>query len=221
MMMRHVRARITYLAIASAAAAGTVGCDRNPRLADTDIRSVTVRPVTHYGITLDDTATPEQTTFVLLKAMREDFHASNDAQRKAALDVLFDVAAADAIVARTLTSLNRDEVIHQIVNRWTPTVSHYVDDFDTEWEPVLDRFVRVGPKLVGNAGFDVHECQILMEVGDGGGDLRDQVLLAVSLIQEQGLWRVQQVGFVADTRLLPDTMTRARDAVEVVSSPAN
>ena len=219
MMMPKVRAWIAFALIASLGPVGPIGCDRNVRLADKDIRDVNVRAVTHFGITLDEQATPEQTAFVLLRAIRDDFFASDEAQRKAALNIQFDVAAADVIAARNPTSLSRDEIIYQVVNHWTPAVSHYVRGFETEWEKAKVRFLRVGPKPARNAKPGVEECQVLMEVEDPSGDLNAQVLLVVGLIQDSGFWRVRQVGFIPDARALPEKATRADNAAEVEASP--
>ncbi|MFQ5590373.1 MAG: hypothetical protein ACE5HE_04340 [Phycisphaerae bacterium] len=198
---------------------GVSGCERNVRLAGKKIRHATVRAVTHYGMTLDEDAPPEQTAFVLLRAIRDDFLAPDAVARARALDTQFDVVAADVIAARNPTSLTRDELVYHIVNHWTPTVSYYVNDFETDWEKAKSRFVRVGPIDAGRAEPGVQECQILMEARDPSGDPQAQVLLAIGLIQDGGLWRVTQVGFIADARALPDAVRRAGDSAEVSVSP--
>jgi len=178
------------------------GCNRDVRLADQDVKTVTVKPVTHYGVALDEKGSPEQTVYVLLRALRDDFLAQDKAERDAALDMQFDVCAADAIAARNPTSLGRDEYVHRTVSQWTPTVSHYVHDFETEWEKAEARLVRVGPKTPGDSDTGAQECQILMETNDPSGDPNARVVLVVGLIQDEGLWRVLRVGFTPQARAL-------------------
>ena len=68
-------------------------CDRDARLAGRNLRNVTVRSVTHYDTTLDKNASPKQVTYVLLRAIRDDFKARTREEREAALDKQFDVSA--------------------------------------------------------------------------------------------------------------------------------
>ncbi|UCE59773.1 MAG: hypothetical protein JSU63_20315 [Phycisphaerales bacterium] len=209
------RGNRSWIAAALTLAALTVslGCERNVRLSGKKIRSTTVGPVTHYGITLDEEASPEQTAFVLLRALRDDFLAPDDAAREAALDVQFDVCAANVIADSNPTSIGRDEFIHQMVHQWTPTVSHYVDDLETEWEEAKPRFVRTGPNPAGNGKEGVLECQILLELDEPGGEPGARVVLVVGLIQDTGLWRVLRVGFTPSTRSLGSFYgTRSQDA---------
>ena len=120
----------------------TTGCSRDVRLTGRTIPSVTVRAVTHYGVTLDEPASPEQVAYVLLRAIRDDFLAGDEAAREAALAIQFDVCAARELAARNPTSAHRDEFIYSIVHHWTPTVSHYVHDFEPDWAKSQGRFVR-------------------------------------------------------------------------------
>ncbi|MHC4695687.1 MAG: hypothetical protein ACYTFA_02970 [Planctomycetota bacterium] len=219
MMMNHIRAWMAFLPVVSIGLAGPLGCDRNPRLVGKDIRNVTVRAVTHYGITLDEDAAPKKTAFVLLRAMWEDFFAEDEAQRKAALDVQFDVAAANAIAGRNPTSLGRNEIVYQTVHRWTPTVSHYVHDFETEWEQANGRLIEVGPIQGRGAGSGGAEFQALMEVADADADPNARVMLVVQLVQDTGLWRVTQVGFIQGARGLPDRASVADIPVDEGAFP--
>jgi len=185
---------------ASVGTAGAGGCRRDVRLADESIRHVTVRPVTHYGVTLDEQASPEQTAYVLLHAIKDDFLAPDKARREAALDIQFDICAANIIQGRNASSLERDEFIHHAVGQWTPTVSHYVHDFETEWEKAQARFLRIGPQPAKTSKTGVAQCQVLLEVGDPSGDPGARVVLAVSLARDNGLWRTTRLGFARASR---------------------
>ncbi|MBU0719483.1 MAG: hypothetical protein KJ749_14655, partial [Planctomycetes bacterium] len=71
------------------------------RLANRKVEKPEVRTVTHYGMTLDEDASPEEVAFVLLRAIRDDFYAADLASREAAIDMQLDVCAANEMAART------------------------------------------------------------------------------------------------------------------------
>lgn len=192
------------------------GCSRDVRLAGQKLRDVQVGTVTHYGLTLDENASPKKVAFVLLRAMREDFEASSDAEREAALDVQFDVAAANELQKFNTTGLTREEALFNFVYHWTPTVSHYAEQFPTEWDKAESRFLQVTPK----ADPEKHgpdESQVLLEVNDPGGDPNGGAVLVVSLVKDKGYWRVLRVGFTPKLRELPG---RKREATEPPSPSA-
>jgi hypothetical protein len=173
-------------------------CSRDVRLAGKEIPTVTVQPVTHYGITLDDDATPEQVAFVALQAIREDFLAEDEAARHEALDVQFSIAAANEIQARNRTSMSRDEFVYNVVYRWTPTVAYYVDDFPTDWESAEPRLHRRSVTMLSSkaeAEDAEDRCEVAMEVADPGGNPDAEVVLLVWLAKDKGLWRVTHLGF--------------------------
>ena len=179
------------------------GCSRDARLTGHNIREdVTVRRVAHYGVELDKEASPEQVAYVALRAIREDFLASSREERQAALDKQFDVSAAGVIAAKNRMSRNRDEFIYQVVYQWTPTVSHYVHDFETEWESAKARFVVNGPRPMKGSDASVMECEVLMEVEDPSGDPNAGVVMVIYLAQDMGYWRVIHLGFDPTRRSL-------------------
>jgi len=178
-------------------------CNRDVRLAGKDVPTVKVQPVEHYGLKLDASASPEQVAYVALRAIREDFKAEDEAARKKALAVQFDVCAADVIQARNRTSVERDEFIYSVVYHWTPTVSHYVDDFPTDWPAAQARMHRRAVTVAGkpvDAADAENECEIAMEVQDPSGDPNAQVVLLVWLAKDSGLWRVTHLGFDRSAR---------------------
>ncbi len=172
-----------------------LGCSRDVRLAGREIPTVSVRTVTLYGVTLDEHATPEQVAYVALRAIRDDFLASSRAAREDALEKQFDVSAAKLIESRNRTSLSRDEYVYHVVYRWTPTVSHYVHDFATDWEAAKARLIRRDSVTEGSSDEDVRECEVRMEVDDPSGDPNARVVLVVWLAKDSGFWRVLHLGF--------------------------
>ena len=181
------------------------GCARDVHLDDQKVRSVVVRTVSLFGMTLDETASPEQVAYTALRAIREDFEATTAAQRDEALDKQFDLCAANEIQARNRKSLTRDEFVHNVVYRWTPTVSHYVGDFDTTWEKARARFRRRTMTPIERSQDGAKECELALEVDDPSGDPNARVVMLVWLAQDKGLWRVLHFGFDPTTRTVKGT----------------
>ncbi len=202
MMPANVRKLFQGVPVALALLVMWCGCDRDARLTGQKLREVTVGTVTHYGVTLDQDASPEQVAYVLLRAIHDDFLAEDETAREAALDKQFDVCAANELVPESLPDHERREMLFRLVHRWTPAVAHYVHDFETEWEKARARFTRLGMQPSPNSKGGGMECQIVMELEDPGGDPNARVLLAVGLIQDGGYWRVMRVAFAPNRRTL-------------------
>jgi hypothetical protein len=192
---------IVNLIAATFLIATPLGCSRDVRLAGKNVRKhVSVKPVTFYGQTLDETASPKQVAFAVLMAIRDDFLAANEMEREAALDKQFDLCAPTIIAQKYRFGQTRDESVYQVVHRWTPTVSHYVGDFPTDWETAKKRLVAVSNKNAG--GDEGSDTQLVMEVNDPSGDPNARVVLAVYLTQEQKLWRATHLGFATSVRAI-------------------
>lgn len=193
--MRSVAAAVGLTVAAASGLAVWCGCGGDARLAGQRIRSVTVRSVAHYGVTLDQQASPEQVAYVLLRAVRDDVVAKSREERDTALDKQFDLCAATVIQNKNRTSLPRDEFIHSVVYHWAPTVSHYVSDFETEWDKAAARFVRRDLKPVKDSKNGAKECEVAMELADPNGDPKARVVMVVWMVQDGGFWRVTHLGF--------------------------
>lgn len=187
---------------------GSNGCNRDVRLAGRKVQHIEVRSVSHYGLILDEQATPQQVAFVALRAIHDDFVAKTDPERDEALQKQFDVAAANVIQSRNQTMLSRDEFLYNVVYRWTPTVSHYVQDFETEWETASLRLVH-RDLLVGQlSDASTPECKVMMEVDDPKGDPNARVVLIVWMAKDTGLWRVIHLGFDTQRRSIEQIVNR-------------
>ncbi len=169
------------------------GCQRDVRLADSKLRDVEVKTVQQYGLTLDKEASPKQVAFVLLHAMYQDFRAKDASARSKALDVQFEVCAADEIVAAARSNLKRKEVIYNLVYRWTPTVSYYIDSFPTTWDETEKHLTqsRIKPAKFSASGANM--CEVVLPV-EGAG--KSNAVVSMLLIQDKGYWRVFQVGCI-------------------------
>jgi len=190
---RSIWAAVGLTATTAGALAVWCGCGGDARLTGQKIRTANVRSVTHYGVSLDQQATPEQVAFVLLRAIRDDVSAKSKDDREAALDKQFDLCAANVLQKRNRTSMPRDEFIHSVVYHWSPTVSHYVGDFETEWDKAAARLVRTKPNTDSKANSD--EAEVYMELADPGGDPKARVIMVIWMAQDGGFWRVTHLGF--------------------------
>jgi len=199
-MKSLTRKRAVVLLLAGIWAGGLTGCSRDVRLANKSVRSVAVHPVTHYGMNLNEAATPREVTYVALRAIREDFLATTPEEREAALDIQFDVAAANVIQAKNRTQLERDDYVHNVVFRWTPTVSNYVNSFDTEWGKANRRLLRRVQRPDQGSGNELEECEVLLEVDDPSGDPNARVVIIAWLAKDSGYWRVVHLGFDREMR---------------------
>lgn len=175
------------------------GCKRDARLAGRNIpEDVRVHSVTHYGQTLDESASPEQVAFVFFRAVADDFEADTPEAREEALAVQFDVCAAGVLAERNRGSRLLDEHIYSIVYHWTPTISHYVPDFPKAWGSGNERLIRRDPSKPA-AG--VQECEVLLQVDDpdtirdGKADPNASVVIVVWMVKDGGYWRVTHPGF--------------------------
>jgi len=190
--MKHFRSSI-LVGLSAVSGAVWCGCGRDVRLAGKKIHHVQVGPVSQYGLALDQSATPEQVAYVALRAIRDDSFAATPAEREVAKDVQFRVAAADVIAMRNRTSLSRDEYVHHVVTHWTPAVSHYAGDFESDPEKALPRFKNRGTSRSSDGS--VAECELEMAVADPSGDPAANVIIVVWLAKDGGYWRVTHFGF--------------------------
>jgi hypothetical protein len=173
------------------------GCQQDDtRAGDQKLRSPQVGTVSHYGLTLDQDASPTEVTYVLLQALREDFLAETQAERDAALDKQFDVSAANLLRQANPLSISGDEFLNRIVFLWTPVVAHYVDSLDFTWEDAQARLVEgnmAQPFKLG--GEDIPATKVLVELADPSGDPNAQVVLGVSMVKDAGYWRVRKLEY--------------------------
>ncbi len=152
--VRSVRAAPVALLPAVVALVLLAGCTPH----DDPVPPPAAGPVTAYGLTLDEHATPQQVAFVLLRALADDVQAAqahrHDDQRSA-LALAWSLAAYDVIEQRLIESHNRtrptapvsslgadrDRRIWQVVHFWAPIVAHYVPGFDVDFQTAADRML--------------------------------------------------------------------------------
>lgn len=201
--MRDLRFRLLGMVLALVSTAAVVcSCGRDARLAGKEIPHVEVREVAHYGMTLGAEAPPELVAAVLLRAIREDVHASDSAARDNARSIQFDLAAANEIAARNTTRLTRDEFVYKVVDRWAPTVSHYVSQFDEDIEKGKKKLVVRPPRPGARGKAGGEEIEVAMQLEDPGGDPNGGAVLLIWMVKDHGFWRVTHLGFDTRSRTL-------------------
>lgn len=180
-------------------------CDKgDARLADERLRDPKTQAVTQYDVELDESATPVQVAYVLLRAIRDDMNAETREQREAALDVQFDLSAAEYLKSLNRTSLDDLEFLFGMVNRWAPTLGHYAQQFDTDWKSAESSLVLQGPVEEVSSDATRSKAIVLREVADPAGDPNAGAVLAVWMIKERGFWRVTHVGFLSGVRTIAE-----------------
>lgn len=193
------------------------GCGRDARLADKELPSnLTVRSVSHYGLTLDEKAGPKEVGFVLFRALREDFEAKDHEARQAAINVQYDITAMNEVMALHREGLPPAETIFSQVRYWTPTIAHYAAQLPTEWESAKDRLIATTPQPSKTAREGALECQVLYQLEDPADEPNARVVLFAALVQDRGFWRVRSVGFVPNRRVLATRNKESAGQVQAV-----
>lgn len=201
----------------AAISAALAGCSGNPDAKD--IPPAEVKAVQAYGMTLHETATPQQVAFVLLRSIADDVHAAqthNRPEQKAALLTTYSIAACSTIEKRLVDLLNaargqarvslgkeRDQEVYSFVRQWAPIVAYYVPSFDTDFKSALGR-MTASPSANGQTvhiGYRAWHSASASQPGPGD----EPVLIDIELTKERGTageyWRVARVGFVGRARL--------------------
>lgn len=180
------------------------GCGKQ----EEEVPPVTIQTVEAYGLRLDETATPKQVAYALLRSLADDVFASQafhrDQQRQA-LEQSFSLAAYSEIERRLLQVYGanakweegqRDRELFRVVNCWAPIVAHYVASFDTDFEAAS------------------RKMQLAIEAGEKRADVfypvchdpsiedpakRETVILQIELAREAAndklYWRVARVSY--------------------------
>ena len=182
------------------------GCSRDVHLAGRKIPHVKVGPVTIDGVTLDKKATPEQVAFAALRAIVDDVKAPTPQDREDPLARQFDLCAANVIAKYNRSSYDRDEFIYNVVYRWSPTVSFYINDFPKTQAEAERRFIVRPVSERDRVDPESEEIAIAMTVTPSEGDAHSQVIMMIWLARDEGLWRVVHFGFDQQRRSLTDAV---------------
>ncbi len=215
-------AGIAAILAAALTFSGLIGCG-----SDEDIPPAVVKPVTAYGLTLDNKATPQEVAFALLRSIADDVKAAQAYDTKAqkqALLITHSLAACNTIAGklalsdaqgdRTKAGL-RDKKIYAFVKDWAAIVAHYVRSFDTDPQAATRRMeVRGRTQKSLHLYYDVSH-----DPAETDPAKRQTATIDIELVQEQadGLsyWRVARVSFAPPkprVQLSPATRTAPASA---------
>ncbi len=205
--LRRVLGQVFIIPLVTGATAFLTGCS-----SEEEIPRAAVKPVTAYGITLDENATPKQVAFVLLRSIADDLHAAqaHDTKgQKEALRLTYSLAAYSTIARRIGESPEeeadpaqakiRDKRLYIFVKDWTPIVGYYVPSFDTDFKAAAQRM-----QIRSQTGSTVH---ILYEACHNPAETdpakRQTATIEIELTKEPAgavsYWRVAKVSFAEPT----------------------
>ncbi len=156
--LRHQRS-ITRGLSAAIALALIGGCADRSRPSARDFMPATNDVVTAYGITLDENATPKQTVWVLLMAIRDDTRSKmNSPQWREHIKLQCSLTNVEFLRRNAKASpSSSDEAIFALVHGWAPALNYYVQQFDDDFESAERRMKS--QRIASDQ---------LPEVGDGG-----------------------------------------------------
>jgi len=215
------------LALLSAAMIGgfiLAGCTRDPE--HQDIPPTKVVAVQAYGQNLDDSATPQQVVYVLLRSIADDVNAAQahkTKEQKEAFKITHSLAAYSVIEQRLLDVLNttrpqktsslgpdRDMQLYDLIHQWAPIVSHYVRSFETD-------FNAASQKMSASTTPDQKTTHVLYQAAhdpSATGEARGDVTIDIELVKEPAgpneYWRVARISYLGkQTRVQPTTRPSA------------
>jgi len=156
-----------------------------------DIPPMDVKVVDAYGVRLDELATPQQVTYVLLRSLRDDVLAAQSGDRerqKEAFRITFSLAAYSDIEKRLLSMTDQSDRnkastrrIHDVINHWAPIVGHYVRSFDLDEKTAVSRMRTLN--MPDNSAVILYEVVHDPKSSDPAD--RKPVILEVTLVREK------------------------------------
>lgn len=180
------------------------GCSKQ----EEEVPPVKIETVEAYGIRLDESATPKQVAYVLLRSLADDVQAAQAFQRerqRQALEQTFALAAYSEIERRLLQNFNanakweegyRDRELFRVVNCWAPIVAHYVASFDTHFETAARKMQVEIDRGEKKAMVYYPVCHDPLSEDPAK---REAVILQIELVREKAneklYWRVAWVGY--------------------------
>jgi len=184
--------------------------------------STRARIVEAFGLRLDETATPQQVAYVLLRSLAEQARLARGgarSERKAAAMLTFSLAAHAAIESRLLARINQDNPPNQkvqtlgpepqsellrAVNKWAPRLAEHLQPFDSSLQEAVNR-MKVEPEPDGRTAHLYY--QVPPDQSETEPGRRQRVTLDIELVKSQVggkvFWRVAEVGYRGPTESKP------------------
>jgi hypothetical protein len=167
-----------------------------------------------YGTTLDESATPGQVAFVLVRALADNVLAAQDhpprhEDRKAALNLTFSIAAhgklseqVDALVEKAGARQTEDpaerrrRAMFRIVKYWAPVVAHYVRSIDKSFDEAAGKMEAAVSRnqRTAHVYYDVSHDPSQTDPAKQQKTTLD-IQLARESVEGSSYWRVARVGY--------------------------
>lgn len=181
------------------------GCTPTKEIPPTETKTVSL-----YGQTLDESASPQQVVFALLRSLNDDVRAAQEHkhdEQKAAFARTFSLAAFHEIEKRLIsvrqslgqnTTLggDREEKIYNVVHYWAPIVGHYIDSFDTEFAAAAAKMRSV---VTGDGQIAHVYYPVVHDPRQTDPAKQQRATIHVELVREPAgatsYWRVARVDF--------------------------
>ncbi len=166
------------------------GCADRGRPSAGDFMPASNDVVTAYGMTLDENATPEQTVWVLLMAIRDDAQSRmNSPEWREHIKLQCTLTHVEFLRRNAKAPLSSsDEAIFALVHGWAPALNYYVEHFDDDFESAKNRMSsqRIGSAQLPGVGEDAH----IVDYALTGTGLDSGVRIRFVLSKTQkGYWR--------------------------------
>ena len=213
-----IRSTCRLMPIALVMAVGCAGTDEETPHAE-------VKVVEAYGLTLDESATPQQVVYALLRSIADDFSAAadhdHDKQREA-LCRTFSLGAYSTIEGRLLRTLGlldkdaktdlgdkRDLELYKVIKTWAPITGYYVKSFDETFESMSQKL-----RVTELAGADTARVfyPVSHDPDERDPDKLENATLFVELAKEsvgdKEYWRVARISFTGNKPRSPSTATK-------------
>lgn len=142
-MSIHTHSLILAGLLALAGLAG--GCTRSVEPPASDYLPQANEVVAAYGMTLDETATPEQTVWALLLAIRDDVATPiNSAKWQELIKLQCQLANVEVLRQRSeggneALRKRRQEIYFEVIKGWAAALNYYTEHFDPSLEQAQQR----------------------------------------------------------------------------------
>jgi hypothetical protein len=166
------------------------GCVDRSRPSASDFMPSSNDVVTAYGMTLDENASPEQTVWVLLMAIRDDTRSKmNSPEWHEHIKLQCRLTNVEFLRRNANASLSiSDEAIFALVHGWASALNYYVQRFDDDFESARVRMIsrRIESDQLPEVGDDGQVVDYTVTGTGADSGVRIRFLLSRT---QKGFWR--------------------------------
>jgi len=181
-----------------------------------EIPATTTQTVEAYGLTLNESATPQQVAYTLLRALADDVQAAQSGkhdEQKAALETTFSLVAYSELESRLLGVLNnnsatpqkslgekRDAQLFKVVKNWASIVAHYIQCFFTSAADAISQ-MKLPPTGDDNRAHVFY--RVSHDPSETDPAKQQLATIDIELVKVEvgvrSFWRVARIGFLGRT----------------------